>query len=103
MSFIDEMKSKAKTSIKTIVLPESEDIRTLKAAQMINSEGFAKVILIGNPEKVKVDARDNYIDLGDTPIIDNFKSEKLDYYANNLAEIRKNKGMTYEWKAAMGR
>ena len=39
MSFIDEMKSKAKTSIKTIVLPESEDIRTLKAAQMINEEG----------------------------------------------------------------
>lgn len=96
MSFIDDMKNKARTSIKTIVLPESEDIRTLKAAQMINSEGFAKVILIGNPEKVKVDARDNYIDLGDTPIIDNFKSEKLDYYANNLAEIRKNKGMTYE-------
>ena len=96
MSFIDDMKSKAKTSIKTIVLPESEDIRTLKAAQMINEEGFAKVILIGNPEKVRLDARDNHVELGETPIIDNLKSDKLELYANTLADLRKSKGMTYD-------
>ena len=96
MSFIDDMKNKARTSIKTIVLPESEDLRTLKAVQMINEQGFAKVILIGNPEKIALDARDNHIDLGDTPIINNLNSDKLDYYANSLAELRKNKGMTYD-------
>ena len=96
MSFIDDMKNKARTSIKTIVLPESEDVRTLKAAQMINEEGFAKVILIGNPEKVRLDARDNHVELGETPIIDNLKSDKLELYANTLADLRKSKGMTYD-------
>ena len=31
MSFIDTIKEKAKKDIKTIVLPESNDIRTLEA------------------------------------------------------------------------
>ena len=35
MGFIDEIKAKAKADKKTIVLPESEDIRTYEAAQAI--------------------------------------------------------------------
>ena len=35
MSFIDKIKEEAKKDIKTIVLPESEDIRVLQAAQTI--------------------------------------------------------------------
>lgn len=52
MSFIEEMKSKAKSDIKTIVLPEATDLRVLKATEKIGKEGFAKVILIGDEEKV---------------------------------------------------
>lgn len=96
MSFIDDMKAKAKTSIKTIVLPESEDLRTLKAVEIINEEGFAKPILIGNPIKVRADAEANSIDLGETQIINNFDSDKLDRYATKLAELRSKKGMTYD-------
>ena len=33
MSFIDKIKAKAKSSKKVIVLPESEDMRTLEALQ----------------------------------------------------------------------
>ncbi len=38
MDFINEMKQKAKQSMKTIVLPETNDIRTIKAAATILEE-----------------------------------------------------------------
>ena len=46
MSFIQEIKNRAKEDIKTICLPEANDIRTLTAADIILKEGYAKVILI---------------------------------------------------------
>ena len=45
MEFVDKIKQKAKSNIKTIVLPEAYEERNLKAADRILSEGFAKLIL----------------------------------------------------------
>ena len=53
MGFIDVIKNRAKANVKTIVLPETEDMRTLEAADKVLKEGIAKLILIGNEEKVK--------------------------------------------------
>ena len=96
MNFIESIKEKAKKDIKTIVLPEAEDIRTLKAVEIINKEGFAKVVLIGKPNDVKKLALDNSVDIGDTVIINPEESEKKDEYANKLYELRKEKGMSQE-------
>ena len=52
MGFIDEIKAKAKSCKKTIVLPESEDIRTYEAAEAILKEGTANLILIGSEEEI---------------------------------------------------
>ena len=96
MNFIESIKEKAKKDLKTIVLPEAEDIRTLKAVEIINKEGFAKVVLIGKPDDVKKLALDNSVDIGDTVIINPEESEKKDEYANKLYELRKEKGMSQE-------
>ena len=48
MAFIDEIKKRAKQEIKTIVLPEAEDIRTLKATEIALKEKYANIILVGN-------------------------------------------------------
>lgn len=53
MAFIDLMKEKARQNRKTIVLPESEDQRTLTAAAQILKEGTADLILVGNAETLK--------------------------------------------------
>ena len=53
MGFIDTLKARAKANIKTIVLPETEDNRTLEAADKILKEGIAKLVLIGNEETIK--------------------------------------------------
>lgn len=96
MSFIDEIKERAKKEIKTIVLPEATDVRILEASQIVKKQGYAKVILIGNEEKVRQLAKEKDIDLEETKIIDPVKSVKTEEYANTLYELRKQKGMTEE-------
>ena len=61
MGFIDVLKERARASVKTIVLPETEDKRTLEAADKILKEGIAKLILIGNEEAVKNSAAERRI------------------------------------------
>ena len=75
MSFIEQIKQRAKKEIKTIVLPEATDVRILEAAQIVKKEGYAKVILIGNEEEVRKLANEKKIELGKTEIIDPSKSE----------------------------
>ena len=96
MSFIEQIKQRAKQEIKTIVLPEATDARILEAAQIIKEEGYAKVILIGNEEEVRKLANEKNIDLGETEIIDPSKSKEIERYAKELYELRKAKGMTEE-------
>ena len=96
MSFIEEIKKKAKQNIKTIVLPESEDIRVLQASQTILEEGFAKIILIGDKEKVNKIATENNINIDGASIINPETSNRYDDYVQKFYEIRKEKGMTIE-------
>lgn len=93
MKFIEKIKQKAKNDIKTIVLPEATDVRTLKAAKIVEEEGFAKVILLGETERIEEIAKNNNIDISAT-IINPVKSSKYKEYANALYELRKLKGMT---------
>ena len=96
MSFIEDVKKKAKANLKTIVLPEAEDKRTLEAAQQIKKEGFAKLILLGNKETVENDARNYGLDLSGIEVVDPKTSPALNDYVTCLAELRKSKGMTEE-------
>ena len=96
MSFIDEIKARAKKEIKTIILPEAEDKRVLEAASKVTKEGFAKVILLGDATKIKEDCKSNEIDLDGVDIINPLTSEKKEEYKQKLYELRKNKGMTPE-------
>ena len=52
MEFVERIKAKAAEEIKTIVLPEAAEERNIKAANQIIKEGFAKLVLIGNPDQI---------------------------------------------------
>lgn len=93
-AFTDKLKARAKNDIKTIVLAEGEEIRTLKAAQIVKNEGYAKVILLGNPDKIKQKSDAENLDLTGIEVIDPENSDKNSEYADMLYELRKNKGMT---------
>ena len=96
MNFIDEMKKKASASIKTIVLPESTDIRVIEAAVTIEKEGFAHVILLGNNEEIEKIASKNNFDISTIQVIDPLTSEKQVEYVNAFYELRKLKGIDYD-------
>ena len=96
MSFIEEIKNRAKEDKKTIILPEAEDKRVLEAASKVIKQGFAKVILLGDEEKIKEDSSKNKIDLDEVDIINPLTSDKKEEYKQKLYELRKNKGMTLE-------
>ena len=96
MSFIEEIKNRAKKDIKTIVLPEAEDIRTLEATQKVLKEGYANIILVGNKEIINKKAEENKISIKGADIIDPNDFERYDEFVNLLYELRKHKGMTIE-------
>ena len=93
MSFIEEIKKRAKNDIKTIVLPEATDIRLLEATHIILKENFAKIVLIGNKDEILKKAKENAFNLTNAEIINPQSSEKYEEYAHALYELRKDKGM----------
>ena len=96
MSYIDLIKEKARQDIRTIVLPETNDKRTLIAASRILAEGIANIIMVGNEEKIMDGAGWLEVDLTGVTVVDPARCDKLDEYVNLLYETRKSKGMTEE-------
>lgn len=96
MGFIDVIKERARKNKKTIVLPETEDVRTIKAAAMIMKEDIADLILVGNKDSILEDAKNYGYHLAHAKIVDPENFEKMDSYVEQLVELRKKKGMTPE-------
>lgn len=96
MAYIDSIKEKARKDKKTIVLPESNDKRTLIAASHIIEEGIADIIMVGDEEKIMDGAGWLEIELDGVTVVNPEKCGKFDEYANLLYETRKSKGMTLE-------
>lgn len=96
MAFIEEMKNRAKKEIKTIVLPEANDIRTLEATSIILKEGFANIILIGKEDNIIKLAKSKDLDLKDATIINPKDSSEYEEFVQKFHELRKEKGMTLE-------
>mgnify|MGYP004505096285 FL=1 len=96
MAFIEEIKDRARNDIKTIILPEAEDKRVLEAASKVINQGFAKVILLGDKNRILENSKKYDINLDGVDIINPLTSEKKEEYKQKLYELRKNKGMTLE-------
>jgi phosphate acetyltransferase len=94
MSFIDNIKKRAKANKKTIVLPETEDMRTLEAAHKILSEDIADIILIGDRSQIIKKAHG--FDLSKAKFVDPYSCDKLNEYVDLLVELRKKKKLTPE-------
>ena len=96
MTFIEQIKERARKDIKTIVLPEATDIRILKATEKVLKEKYAKIILVGNEEEIQKQAKTNNISIEGAKIVDPEKSDLYDKYVDLLYNLRKEKGMTIE-------
>jgi len=101
MSFLQTVKARAKAQIKTIVLPEALDPRTLKATHQILAERLAKIILVGQKAAIEAAAKEASADIANATIIDPASYTEFDSLAAKLYELRKAKGMTTEEAAKL--
>lgn len=78
-------------------MPEGDEPRTLKAADRIIGDGIAKIILLGQSDKILALAKENGLkNIERATIIDPQKSADAERYIDLLFELRKNKGLTRE-------
>ena len=92
--FLDRITQREKENNKTIVLPESTDIRVLKAVAMVLEQDYANIVLVGDEDEINVLKGD--LNLDGAKIENPLKSDKIDDYVNTLYELRKHKGLTIE-------
>ena len=96
MGMIEQVKVKARQCVKTIVLPEGDEPRTVQAAVKIVQEQNARPILLGDPARVKAVAAEKGVDVSNIEIVNPLTSPKAAEYTNALYELRKAKGVTEE-------
>ena len=77
MSVIDEIRAKAMTDVRRIVLPEGSEPRTVQAARSITDLKIAKVTLLGDETEIQKTAEQTETDLTGVAVIDPKTSEKL--------------------------
>jgi malate dehydrogenase (oxaloacetate-decarboxylating)(NADP+) len=90
--------NKARRDPRRIVFAEAENVKILKAAQIVIDEGIGYPILLGDENKIRIIAQANGIDLEGLPIYDprsDAMEEKRNTYAELFFKKRQRKGFNY--------
>lgn len=93
MSLMDQIKQKAKSDVKHILLPEGTEERTVQAAAQIVREGLAQVTLLGNAEEIAAVAKKFSVSLDGVNCVDPNTDAELPRYIELFYELRKEKGV----------
>jgi phosphate acetyltransferase len=96
MDVLTSLREKAKALNRSVVFPEGDDDRTIKAVAELEAAGTVRCIILGDPDKIRARAKELGLNLGKAEVVDPKTSPRLEEYANLLYERRKHKGMTYE-------
>lgn len=94
MSFIETIKAKAKANPQTIVLPETNDKRTLEAAHKILEEKIANLILLGDEVALKKEAAQYNLNLESATFINPTSCDELEDYVELFVKLRGHKGLS---------
>ena len=94
-NFIEEMRAKAKSDPRKLVLPEGYEPRTLKAARLILDGGFAKeVTLLGTVKEIQAEAKKQDVSLSGLIVEEPAASPLRAEYIDEYFELRKAKGIS---------
>jgi len=95
MNLIEEIRNKAKSDRKRIVLPESQDLRIIQAASILKKEKIADPILLGQKEKIIKVSKQAGINIENVKII-NPEQKVTDEDIELFYNLRKHKGISKE-------
>jgi len=94
LMFEYEIIQRAKADHRHIVLPEGEEERILRAAEILRMRRVVDVTLLGNEEQIRHKAASLDISLSEIKIIDPMSSARRNAYADAYYELRKHKGIS---------
>lgn len=87
--------TRARKDPKRVVFAEADNVKILKAVQLLRDEKVAIPILLGNKQKINQIIEENNLDLSGVSIVDPYEDEeRLKHYGGILFEKRKRKGLT---------
>jgi malate dehydrogenase (oxaloacetate-decarboxylating)(NADP+) len=94
-NFIRVMGNKARSNPKRVVFAEADNYKILRAAQVVNEEGIAIPILLGNRDKIQAIISENNIKLDEITIIDPMEEHgKREQFAELFYQKRQRKGLS---------
>ncbi|MEF3119965.1 phosphate acetyltransferase [Kocuria flava] len=101
LRFLHELVETARADRKNIVLPEGEDPRILRAAEMIHRRNFCDLTILGDPGRIAQLCQTEGIALDFTEegldLVDFERDERLRHrYADEYVRLRAHKGVTKE-------
>ncbi|MFB4284592.1 phosphate acetyltransferase [Nonomuraea sp. MTCD27] len=96
LMFEYELLDRARTPRRHIVLPEGEEPRILRAADVLLRRGVAELTLLGDEERIRVQAAQLGLDLDAARVLSPFDAELRERFAREYAEVRAHRGMTVE-------
>ncbi len=101
MHLVEQIKSKARADLQTVVLPEGYDDRMIEAAAQIGGDNLANVVLLGAPETLNAKAAELGVSLAGVTLVEPKTSALLTAYADELVELRKKKNLRHEDAVAL--
>lgn len=99
LMFEYQLLERARSVPQRIVLPEGDDDRVLQAAAILLERSVARLIILGDPERVRARAVELGLDIRAADVLSPFDPAYVDRFATEYQRLRAHKGMTYD-KAA---
>jgi phosphate acetyltransferase len=94
--FTFQLRERARSDRKHIVLPEGDDDRILKSAGRLLQRDIADLTILGDESQIRARAAELGVDLGDATVFDPRTSELGDQFAEQYAQLRAKKGITVD-------
>jgi phosphate acetyltransferase len=94
--FTYQLRERARSDRKHIVLPEGDDDRILKSAGRVLQRDIADLTILGDESQIRARAAELGVDLDGATLFDPRTSELGDQFAEQYAQLRAKKGITVE-------
>ncbi len=93
--FLHQLVETARAERKTVVLPEGEDVRVLRATEIIARRDICDLVVLGGPDVADL-AKEQGIDLSGVTLVDPARDPRTEEFAAEYARLRAHKGITLE-------
>ncbi|GAA2033462.1 phosphate acetyltransferase [Yaniella flava] len=95
--FLHQLTARASADRKRIVLPEGEDSRILRAAEILRRRGVCDLTILGDVDTISETAAKHGLDLAGIDLINPLESPDRERYAQAYAEARAHRGVEIDF------